>query len=252
MSMIETKPIPRPAESAGQTEEEKEAKKVRARNDAKVPISFIKSLIKLLNKDSHLVPVEKSAFEDNNTFDSSENPSIAQMNSAYTTKQLQQLWSITLESLKLKTIEVSQLIEECVLEEMIEAFLRSSEEIKQTTFIQILRISTKISQQEKGSKSICKMLFMILRTTDLNTENHNNVTFLLCQGWLDILIYGTFQDLPANKTIMHENVCSVNCKLDVKDSAELLIQASRFLTTCLNLGNFEGVSGAKQHVILKL
>ena len=36
------------------------------------------------------------------------------------------------------------------------------------------------------------------------------------------------------------------------DAAELLVQASRFLTTCLNIGNFEGVSGAKQHIVLKL
>ena len=82
--------------------------------------------------------------------------------------------------------------------------MRSSEDIKQTTFMQILRISEKIAMKDKSSKSVCKMLFMTLKTTDWNTDNHNNVTFLICQGWLDILIYGTFQDLPASKTIYNE------------------------------------------------
>ena len=30
------------------------------------------------------------------------------------------------------------------------------------------------------------------------------------------------------------------------------MQAANFLNTSLNMGNFEGVSGAKQHIVLKL
>ena len=106
--------------------------------------------------------------------------------------------------------------------------------------------------KDKSSKSVCKMLFMTLKTTDWNTDDHTSVIFLICQGWLDILIYGFFQDLPVNKTIYNDGQQSITCKLDVEDAAELLVQASRFLTSCLNVGNFEGVSGAKQHIILKL
>lgn len=89
---------------------------------------MIKSLIKLLNRDSSVVEIERSAFED-------DQESQSNIQTSYTTKQLQELWKITLESLKLKTIEVEQLISDGVLEDMIQAFLRSSEEIKQTTFI---------------------------------------------------------------------------------------------------------------------
>ena len=45
---------------------------------------------------------------------------------------------------------------------------------------------------------------------------------------------------------------SISCKIDANDTAELLVQAANFLTTNLNMGNFEGVSGAKQHIVLKL
>ena len=80
--------------------------------DTQVPIRMIKSLIKLLNKDSTVVEVERSAFED-------EQDSQSNTQTSYTTKQLQELWKITLESLKLKTIEVEQLISDGVLEDMI-------------------------------------------------------------------------------------------------------------------------------------
>ena len=201
---------------------------------------MIKSLIRLLGRTTSS-SVETSAFDDSPV-----------VSSPYNVKQLQQLWSITLESLKLKTIEVGDLIEAGVLEEMIRAFLQSSEEIKQTTFIQILRISEKIAMKDKSGKSICNLLFMTLKTSDWSSDNPQNVTFLICQGWLDILIHGAFQDLPAGKTIYNEGTHSVACKIDVQDASELLVQASRFLAECLNMGNFEGVSGAQQHVVLKL
>lgn len=87
---------------------------------------MIKSLVKLLKRDQTQGEGEQSAFASETT------------ESAYSTKQLRQLWSITLDSLKSKTIVLTQLIDACVLEEMIEAFLKSSEEIKQTTFLKIL------------------------------------------------------------------------------------------------------------------
>jgi len=108
---------------------------------------------------------------------------------------------------------------------------------------------------DKNGKSICNLLFMTLRSTDWATESPTNVTYLVCQGWFDILIYGVFQDLPTNKSIYNEGsqaLQSIACKIDADDAAELLVQGANFLTTSLNMGNFEGVSGAKQHVVLKL
>lgn len=49
---------------------------------------------------------------------------------------------------------------------MIEAFLKSSEEIKQTTFVKILSISEKIAAEDKNGKLICNLLFTTLNNTD--------------------------------------------------------------------------------------
>ena len=109
---------------------------------------------------------------------------------------------------------------------------------------------------DKNGKPICNLLFMTLKSTDWVTEKPTNVTYLLCQGWFDILIHGVFQDLPLAKSIYQEgaqsSLQSIVCKLDADDTAELLVQAAQFLSTSLNMGNFEGVSGAKQHIVLKL
>lgn len=62
---------------------------------SQVPINMVKSLIKLLNKEkSQIVVVEKSSFEDEST-------EIG--DGAYNSKQLQKLWSITLQALMQKT-----------------------------------------------------------------------------------------------------------------------------------------------------
>jgi len=87
---------------------------------------------------------------------------------------------------------------------MIQAFLKSSEEIRQTTFMQLLTISQKIAMKEKNGTWICNLLFMTLKSTDWSSEDPTNVTYLVCQGWLDILMHGVYQDLPAHRCVFSE------------------------------------------------
>ena len=111
-----------------------------------------------------------------------------------------------------------------------------------------MTISNKIAKTSKNGKLICSLLCMTLKSTDWQKEDPTNVSYLICQGWFDILIHGVFQDLPPNKSIYSEgsqSLSSITCKIDANDTAELLVQAANFLTTNLNMGNFEGVSGAK-------
>lgn len=144
-------------------------------------------------------------------------------------------------------------MESGVLEDMIGAFLKSSEELKQTTFMQILSIAEQITAKDKNGKSICKMLFMTLKSTDCTTQNHEDVNFLVCQGLLDILVYGVCQDVPNTRQMCSETgTQAILCRLDTEDTAELFVQTACFMTSCLNIGNFEGISGAKQHVVIKL
>ncbi len=58
----------------------------------------------------------------------------------------------------------------------------------------ILKIAESIPSKGKQAKPICELLFMTLRSVDWAREHHKKVTFLLVQGMLDILIYGTFKD----------------------------------------------------------
>lgn len=64
-----------------------------------------------------------------------------------------------------------QLVEAHVLEEMIQAFLHSSEEIQQTTFMQILKISEKIAQEDKHGRFLCNLLFTTLDKIDANSND---------------------------------------------------------------------------------
>ena len=87
--------------------------------DTQTPIKMIRILIKLLqnNSESALASVEKSAFEE----------AQSQSASRYNTKQLQGLWTITLRALRSQNKQIDDLVQSGVLEEMIVAFLNSSE-----------------------------------------------------------------------------------------------------------------------------
>ena len=187
MVQIDTKATDGAAVDSQPKEEAEKEDKDTTMQDSQVPIKMIQSLISLLNRDTNQrqpSPVESSAFVDDEELKTVEE--------RYSTKQLQKLWGITLDSLISKTFEVKKLVEAGVLEKMIQAFLKSTEEIKQTTFIQILTISEKIAMVDKNGKSICNLLFMTLKSTNWNTESPTNVTYLVCQGWFDILIHGVF------------------------------------------------------------
>lgn len=105
--------------------------------------------------------------------------------------------------------------------------------------------------QDANGKLICKLLFTTLKNTDWNNQSHENVSYLICQGWLDILQYGASHVLP-NKLITSDSSLPVTCKLDASDTVQLLKEAAKFLNNSLSIGNFEGISGAKQDVMLKL
>lgn len=151
-----------------------------------------------------------------------------------------------------KTFKIEDMIEAGVLEELISAFLNSSVDIQQATFVQILTISQTIATSVKNGKPICNLLFMTLKNTDWSQTEHTNVTYLICQGWLEILIFGYYVDLPPTCNIFAEGAVTIACKLDQSDAAELLVHASSFLSESLNIGNFEGVSGARPDIVLKL
>lgn len=96
------------------------------------------------------------------------------------TKYLSQMWSLVLKSLT--AVSVNQLIEAKIFDALVNAFLVSSEEIKQITYPQILNITEIIATQSVHtsdiSKFICNLLFI---TLDNVTDNHHErVGYSIC------------------------------------------------------------------------
>jgi len=89
----------------------------------------------------------------------------------------------------LRTVSIQKLVEEKLLEQMIQAFLNSSEQIQQTTFSQILKVSEMISVDDRNGAFLCNLLLTTLASIK-GTKKNSSVIFAICQGWLDILIGG--------------------------------------------------------------
>ena len=96
------------------------------------------------------------------------------------TKYLSHMWSLVLKSLT--TVSVNQLIEAKIFDALVNAFLVSSEEIKQITYPQILSITEIIATQSVHTNDISKFICNLLFTTLENvTDNHHEkVGYSIC------------------------------------------------------------------------
>ena len=157
------------------------------------------------------------------------------------------MWSLVLKSLT--AVSVNQLIEAKIFDALVNAFLISTEEIKQITYPQILNITEIIATQSVHtsdiSKFICNLLFI---TLDNVTDNHHEkVGYSICQGWLDILISSTTARPAAAETSK-----TVHAKMSAEDLSVYLRKTSQYLVGYLNKCSFEGVTGANMIVMMRL
>lgn len=79
----------------------------------------------------------------------------------------------------MRTVELSALVEAKLLEQLIHAFLLSSEKIKQTTYIEILNISKLIADQNKHGKFLCNLLFTTIPHID-HSLDQGSVVYAIC------------------------------------------------------------------------
>ena len=140
------------------------------------------------------------------------------------------------------------------LEELIDAFLSSSMQIKQSTFTQILKISETISNDDKSGRFICKLLFKTLNSLKVeNLASEDQVVFSICMGWLDIMTVGHISaNTKSDKSsiVLHDS--TIVSTIDTQDVLQMLLQAADYLNRYLNQGSFEGASGAKTDVVKRL
>jgi hypothetical protein len=160
-----------------------------------------------------------------------------------------QVWSLVLESFT--TVGVSKLVEARIVDTLIRAFLRASAEIQQSTFPQILAISETITKDKSHSKDAGKLLSNLVFTTLASATGNPGleaVGYSVCQGWLDIMISSSVSRTPSIEGPSE----AVHIRMDAAEVSSFLRKTAKFLRTHLNLGSFEGPTGAKKSVVMRL
>jgi len=127
-------------------------------------LRILQSLISFLS--SRNKPKEVSSFEVNTV-----------VHDSFLEQNLSKIWSLTLNSLR--TVQLSELVEAKLLEQLIQAFLHSSEKIKQTTYMQILQISKQIAEINKHGKFLCNLLETTIPHID-NSLKEDSVVYAIC------------------------------------------------------------------------
>lgn len=93
------------------------------------------------------------------------------------------------------------------------------------------------------SKDAGKLLSNLVFTT-LGSVTGNpsleTVGYSVCQGWLDIMISSSVSRAPSIDGASE----AVHIRMDAAEVSSLLRKTTKFLRTHLNLGSFEGPTGA--------
>ena len=87
----------------------------------------------------------------------------------------------------------------------------------------------------------------------LQTKPEDTVVFSICLGWLDILTIGHISaNTKSEKSAIVLSDTSITSALLAQDVLQMLCQVADYLNRYLNQGSFEGPSGAKIDVVMKL
>lgn len=164
-------------------------------------------------------------------------------------QHLPQVWTLVLKSFS--TVSVSKLVDARIVDTLIKAFLRASEEIQQSTFPQILAISETVAKDKVHQKDAGKLLSNLVFTTlgcVVGNPGLEAIGFSICQGWLDIMVSSSV----SRPQLADGAVEKVHTRMDATEVSSLFRKTTRFLRTHLNLGSFEGPAGAQKPVVMRL
>jgi hypothetical protein len=142
-------------------------------------------------------------------------------------------------------LTTKELSDNQVLEDLYSTFIMLEDEVKEGMLMNILSILKKIVTVNKNGKILTRLILATLQKTDISSDKHLDIAFLVCSGALKILITGDYQNSP----ITYTPVQSLFCELESDDVGELFQYSSNLLINHLNLGSFEGVAGAKKRVV---
>ena len=102
-----------------------------------------------------------------------------------------------------------------------------------------------------GQKDAGKLLSNLVFTTLSSVTGNPNleaVGFAVCQGWLDIMISSSV----SRPHLVDSAVEKVHTRMDAAEVSSLFRKTTKFLRTHLNLGSFEGPTGASKPVVMRL
>lgn len=219
---------------------------------AETSIQLIKSFMALLLEPEASRPQVPAAVADGSALqDKIEEKAISRSPAL---RQMPQVWGLVLESFT--TVSVSKLVEARIIDSLLRAFLRASREIQQSTFPQILAISETIAKDKVHSRDAGRLLSSLVFTTLSTTVGNpvlESIGYSVCQGWLDIMICGSVSRPPLPAAPPGETVLEpVHSRMDAVEVSSLLRKATKFMRTHLNLGSFEGTTGAQKAVVMRL
>lgn len=106
--------------------------------------------------------------------------------------------------------------------------------------------SDKLHAKDAG-KPLANLVFTTLSSVIGNPELET-VGYSVCQGWLDIMISSTVSRNPPSDS----DTASVHVRMDAVEASSLLRKTAKFLRTHLNLGSFEGPTGAHRNIVMRL
>jgi hypothetical protein len=134
---------------------------------AETSIQLIKSFMALLLEPDASRPQAAAAADGSSLQDKIEEKPVSR---GPALRQMPQVWGLVLESFT--TVSVSKLVEARIIDSLLRAFLRASQEIQQSTFPQILAISETIAKDKVHSRDAGRLHSSLEFTTLSRTVGH--------------------------------------------------------------------------------
>jgi hypothetical protein len=106
--------------------------------------------------------------------------------------------------------------------------------------------------QKDAGKLFGNLVFTTLANVTGN-PNLEDVGFSICQGWLDIMVSSSISRPHLEPILIADStITKVHTRMDAAEVSILFRKTTRFLKNHLNLGSFEGPTGAKRPIVMRL
>ncbi len=155
------------------------------------------------------------------------------------------LWTLVLKALTM--IPLTTVVETKLFDTLVHSFLQSPEEVQQTTYGEILKMTQKIVREPTTMEDTCRFLLNFLfATLDSAVDTSNEViAYNVCSGWLDILIS---KETPKPDDYSGD----IFVKLNEEEMVLLIRKGVELLTKYLSIGTADGIVMSQNTVVMRI